>query len=467
MSSQPELSLPESDIVDDVAEASEREAELRESIADESVMDFVPWCTPKFKPPAHLSEYVDVLQRALLGEPQRVVVHAPPQHTKTDTTLHGFAWGLKRNPAMQLAYSTYGDRLARKKSRRTRNFVQRCGVELATLNLNDWTTTAGGGLLATGVCGPLTGFSKIDVLVIDDPYKNRMEAESPVRRQAIEEWFDDVVDTRTWPLSSVLCFMTRWHPDDLAGYLIKNHGFRYICLPALRDDGTALWPEGSWPAPRLLEKQQRSPYTFASLFQGRPRPRGATVFGPPTVFTEPFKVYRSGFGVDLSYSTKTSAHWSIAIEGRIVRDVVQIHNVLRRQVRAPDFRDQCHTLHLKAPSARWRWYASTTEIGTADLFRSGEKRVPLYGMLAKGDKLTRAQKVAEAWNAGLVQVPAAAPWLEDFLEVILAFTGVKDACDDDVDALAALYDELAGGPSVTSSTPTEPTRTGGLRATPL
>lgn len=406
------------------------------------VMDFIPLCTPKFKRPEHLAPYVERLQLALTGNPQRLVVHAPPQHTKTDTTLHGFAWALKRNPQIQLAYSTYGDRLARKKSRRTRSFAERCGVELETTNLNDWTTKAGGGLLATGVCGPLTGFSKIDVLVIDDPYKNRIEAESPVRRQAIEEWFDDVVDTRTWPTSSVLCFMTRWHPDDLAGYLIKNHGFQYICLPALLDDGTALWPDGSWPAPRLVDKQKRSPYTFASLFQGRPRPRGKSVFGAPTVYAELPKVYRAGFGVDLSYSAKTSSDWSSLVKMLYANGTWYVTEVMRKQVRPSVFKKLCRKRHRREPTARWLWYTSTTETGVADLFTDGPKSVPLEAIIAKGDKYVRALPFAEAWNAGLVQVPAKAPWLDDFLAEVASFTGVDDAEDDQIDAAAACFDLL-------------------------
>jgi predicted phage terminase large subunit-like protein len=216
-----------------------------------------------------------------------------------------------------------------------------------------------------------------------------------------------------------------------------------------------------WPVDALeVKRSKATDYTWSSLYQGRPVPRGSTVFGPPTIFTEPFKVYRSGFGVDLSYSTKTAAHWSIAVEGRIVGDVVQIHNVLRRQVRAPQFRNECHLLHLKAPTAAWLWYASTTEIGVADLFRESSMPVPLTGKLARGDKLTRAQDVAAAWNAGKVQVPPNAPWLDDFLAVVLAFTGVRDACDDDVDALAAMYDLLIGNGGRVDPNPIKPVVTG-------
>ena len=416
--------------------------EIDAEFARRHLMDFVPWCSPGFVRPEHLAPFVSRLERAIRGEPQRVAVHAPPQHGKTDAALHGIAWALRQNPKLQGAYATYGDRLARKKSRRARNLAERIGVQLGAEALNDWETSAGGGLLATGVCGPLTGFSKVDLLIIDDPYKNRQEAESSARRQAIEEWWDDVADTRLWPNSSAIVFMTRWHPSDLAGYLIKQHGFEYVKLPALDEDDNALWETGSWPASRLKEKRQRSPYAFASRFQGEPRARGETVFDAATTFTELPKVYRAAFGVDLAYSAKTSSDWSVAVKMLKAQGKYYVTHVERRQERVARFKRRCRVLHRGEKAAPWLWYTSTTEQGTADLFQEGPRSVPLEPRIARADKLVRAQRYAEAWNAGEVLVPKNAPWLKQFLEEHQDFTGVGDESDDTIDAAVAAFDLL-------------------------
>lgn len=406
-------------------------------------MDFVPWCSPGYVRPQHLGPFIEKLELALRRVSQRVVVHAPPQHAKTDSLLHGYAWGLKQDPTLQLAYSTYGDRLARKKSRRCRTLAERIGVGLGdSTAVNDWTTTSGGGLLAMGVCGPFTGFSRVDVLAIDDPYKNRQEAESASRRQAIEEWWDDVAETRLWPNSSAIVFMTRWHPNDFAGYLIRNYGFEYVKLPALDENDNALWETGSWSAERLKEKRKRSPYTFASLFQGEPRARGDTIFDPPTTYTELPRVYRAGFGVDLAYSAKTASDWSVAVKMLKAQGKYYVVHVTRRQERVKRFKKRCRVLHRGEPGAPWLWYTSTTEQGVADLFTDGSRPVPLEARLAKADKLIRAQRYAEAWNAGDVMVPANAPWLEDFLQEHQDFTGVGDESDDCIDAAVAAFDVL-------------------------
>lgn len=410
-----------------------------------SLQDFIPETSPGFTRPKHLKPLTDELEAVFLHkQPRRIVCHAPPRHGKTDTVLRFIAWCIWQNPKIRIAYCTYGADLSHEKARVARDLAVELGVKLKAERVDRWQTTAGGGMWSVGVGGPLTG-KGFDIVIIDDPFKNRVESESPTYRDRVREWFRAVARTRLEPGGSVIVFATRWHPDDLSGTLIRE-GFKNLHLPAINDDGEALWPERfDIDALREIEREVHA-YTWESLYQGRPRPRGSTVFGPPTVWTEPHTSYRSAFGLDLSYSTRTSAHWSVAVEGRAnFKNIIQIPNVLRRQVRAPEFRDECHLLHLKAPTARWRWYASTTEIGTADLFRSGEKSVPLHGHLAKGDKLTRAQKVAAAWNRGEVQVPASAPWLDEFLMVVLNFTGVKDACDDDVDALAAMFDEVMRG----------------------
>lgn len=440
--------------------------EVRREQARRSFMRFVPWLTEGYQEPQHLAPLVDAMQRAVNGEQQFICCSAPPGHAKTDTLLHAPAWALMSRPDIVFSYSTYADRLSRSKSRKARSLARQAGHELEALSVSEWRTPKGGGMLAGGVGGPLLGH-RVHIGLVDDPVKNRAEAESPVYRQQLEDFVGDTLVGRLYPNGSIFVFMHRWHPDDLIGHLVAKRGFRLINLPAIDDDGKPLWPQ-VWPVDALEVKRSKvTEYTWQSIYQGRPRPRGATVFGPPTVFTVPHKVYRSGFGVDLSYSTKTSAHWSVAVEGRVVGDVVQIHNVLRRQVRAPQFKAELRGLYEKAPTARMRWYASTTEVGVADLFRDGDKPVPLFGLLAKGDKLTRAQGVAAAWNAGKVQVPANAPWLDDFLAVVLAFTGVHDACDDDVDALAAMFDELTQGGGAISTEPTEATRVGAWHSTEL
>lgn len=414
--------------------------EIDAEFARRHLLDFVPFQSKKYEAPLHLKPLTDCIELAVAGEPQFVVCHAPPRHAKTETVLHTPAWALKRKPELVFSYSTYADRLSRSKSRKARMLAEASGLVLSTKSLNEWRTVEGGGMLAGGVGGPLTGHG-VDVAFVDDPVKNRIEAESATYRERLWDWFNDVLLTRIEPGGSVFVFMTRWHPDDLSGRLIKE-GWRSICLPALDEEGRPLWGR-RWSAEELQRKRKKvGEYTWASLYQGQPRPRGGTLFGDPSTYTERPRVYRAAFGVDLSYSAKTSSDYSAVVKMVKTGGKVYVVHAARKQVRAPKFKRFCRALHRAERSAPWLWYTSTTEQGVADLFQEGPKSVPLEPRIAKGDKFTRAQRYAAAWNAGDVLLPQSAPWLDDFLAEHATFTGKDGDTDDFVDAAVAAFDLL-------------------------
>src|SRR5690606_4779217 len=118
---------------------------------------------------------------------------------------------------------------------------------------------------------------------------------------------------------------TRWHPDDLSSTLI-NEGWEFINLPAIaeptedepdpngRQAGEPLFPE-KWPLEELLKKRAAvGEFAWAAQYQGRPRPRGGTVFREPTYFEKLPMFYRGSYGVDLAYSEAKKSDWSICLE---------------------------------------------------------------------------------------------------------------------------------------------------------
>jgi hypothetical protein len=86
---------------------------------------------------------------------------------------------------------------------------------------NRWHTAHGGVYVAAGVGGPLTGRGA-HILNIDDPLKDREEADSDVIREKVWNWYRAVAYTRLQPGGAVILTMTCWHPDDLAGRLLGN-----------------------------------------------------------------------------------------------------------------------------------------------------------------------------------------------------------------------------------------------------
>jgi predicted phage terminase large subunit-like protein len=161
----------------------------------------------------------------------------------------------------------------------------------------------GGGMIAAGTGGPLTG-KGANLLIIDDPIKNDEEARSAVRRENLWSWWQSTACTRRRHLALTLVIQTRWHRDDLAGRILheaKTNGQRWreVCLPALaelgdplgRAPGAPLWP-AKYPLEHLARvKEATTPYVWQSLYQQNPIAEGTTewpekLFGDSIWFDE-------------------------------------------------------------------------------------------------------------------------------------------------------------------------------------
>jgi predicted phage terminase large subunit-like protein len=370
----------------------------------------------------------------------------------TDTVLAFAALTLLKQPHRTVGYVTYEAHTAYSKSRKARAFALAGGVELAAdaKRMGEWRTPQGGGLIATGVGGPLTS-QGVDVLLVDDPYKNRMQAESAAYREHLVDWWNDVAETRIEPGGSAFIFHTRWHTDDLTGHVLGGEdaeSWRHLRMPALSDEGESLWPE-RWSVEALEQKRRAvGEYTWASLYQGVPRARGGAVFGDVHFYEDrPADGYRVAIGVDLAYTKKTHADYSVAVVLAEKAGKFYVLDVRRVQVQAPAFGGVLSSVVAGYPRARMIAYVSGTERGVVDFLRASD--VPLEPRAAQADKFVRAQPVAAAWNAGDVLVPRFAPWADDFVAELAAFTGVDDAHDDQVDALAAAFDALAAEAATT------------------
>lgn len=439
----------------------------RPDFANAPLVDLVPVLIPNREPPYHLAPYAERFERAV-GTETHTVFAAPPQHGKTETTKAGIVLAMHRHPGLSFAYVTYSQARADSVSRSTREIARLAGLQPEG-NLREWRIKNGSEIRFTSVGGPLTGSPINGLLVIDDPIKDRKDAESKLKRDTIWEWLWDVAISRMHPGASAILMATRWHVDDPSGRAIKELGWPYLNLkveaegetdadgivisdPLGRRAGEFLWP-AKRPA-EFLAPRRANAYGWASLYQGEPRPRGGALFQEPTYYRQvPEKGYRVGYGVDLAYTAKTLADYSVCIRMLRVGDDYYVTDVVRRQVDAPSFTLALSSMHseMRGPM---RWYASGTEAGAGQFVK---KKIPTLQIKnATGDKFVRAQPVAEAWNQGRVMVPDpdaddAPTWVGDFIDEIVNFTGQRDPHDDQVDALAAAFDLLKGGGSGSGS----------------
>jgi predicted phage terminase large subunit-like protein len=441
----------------------------------EGLADFIARIAPGEAPPRHLMPLIEAIERAR-RERVRVCISMPPRHGKTVTILRAIVWWLLRTPADTCGYFSYNHDIARSKSRIARDIARTCALQLSDPNdevrlelasdknaLQEWRTRAGGGLLAGGAGGGLTGQGITGFICVDDPFKNPQDAESLARREDVWEWFNAVVFTRL-EHASVIVVHTRWNDDDLIGRLEKQGGWEILKLQAIcegegdplgRARGEALWPE-RFPAEELGTKPdqpgtvrgQIGEFLFAALYQQDPRPRGATIFGP-AFYYDPQKLdlteARIMIGGDPAATKKTTADYSVlvamAVWGYDAEMRAAILEVYRKQKTIPDFVSDALEFQSRWPGAEIVIEAVAGFKSVPDLLLDIDPTLPVKGITPLGDKFQRAQPYAAAWNGGRVLVPVGAPWVKAYVQELKVFTGVNDLKDDQVDASAHAWNE--------------------------
>jgi predicted phage terminase large subunit-like protein len=240
----------------------------------------------------HLLFLYPYLEKIASGERVRLIVCMPPQHGKTTAITERFpAYLMERNPGIRIILGAYNQTRANKYSRANRRIAEsRIALSREVSASKYWETEAGGSLTAAGLRGGVTG-NPADVIIIDDPIKNRAEAESETIRERIYDCYMSDIRSRLQEQGSIIIILTRWHARDLAGMLIADQAegrdeWEVISLPALaeendplgRAEGEALCPERY--SRKYLEDTRAtvSAYAWASLYQQRPTPREGGLF---------------------------------------------------------------------------------------------------------------------------------------------------------------------------------------------
>lgn len=236
-----------------------------------------------------------VLQSALekveSGKDARIILTVPPRHGKSELATKKFpSWVLGKHPDWPVAVASYSSDLAVDFGQGTRDIMQSAAYQRifdARLRADakakgKWLTKQGGGYLATGVGGAFTG-KGFKIGIIDDPFKNREEAESETIRNSRWDWYRSTFYTRQEGNTAIIVIATRWHTDDLIGRLLDKQKqdeaenvedydkWTVIEFPAIatkdedfRKKGEALWPEKFSIEKLRRTEQALGPYEFCT-----------------------------------------------------------------------------------------------------------------------------------------------------------------------------------------------------------
>jgi predicted phage terminase large subunit-like protein len=253
-----------------------------------SLLKFTEFTNPLYQPAEHHKRICEKLEAVERGDVDRLMIFMPPRHGKSELASKRFpAWCLGRDPRRQIIAASYNSDLANDFGRNVRNIVGEPefrevfpSVDLAPDShaANRMNTNHGGAYVAAGVGTAVTGRGA-HIALIDDPFKDREEADSERRRDLVWDWYRSTLFTRLMPGGSIVLIQTRWHEDDLAGRLLQSESdWDVLELPALDADGRALWPE--WYDAQALERIKATigPREWSALYQQKPQPDEGTFF---------------------------------------------------------------------------------------------------------------------------------------------------------------------------------------------
>jgi len=441
------------------SEAAQQILDRRE--ARRGLIDFCTFTLPDYDPAEHLQTIADKLEAVERGEVKRLMIFSHPRSGKSELASIRFpAWYLGRHRQDQVIGCSYAEGLAYSNSFAVRETItdpryQRLwDIGLATSGAIRWQIEGKdnnrASYIAAGVGGGITG-EGANLLIIDDPVKNKEEADSVVSRDRAWNWYRTVARTRLQPDAAIVLIMTRWHKDDLAGRILKLAAenpqadqWEVLHLRAI-EDGQALWP-ARYPVSDLENiRSTIGSRDFAALYQGDPVQAEGNIikrewwkyYNVRDEYTRLVQswdtAFKSGQGNDYSVCSlwgESDSHFDLI---DVWRGRVEFPELERAVVSAYD-RDK--------PSAVLIEDAASGQ----SLIQSLKKRtkLPIKPVKVDRDKTARVNAVTPLIEAGRVRLPARARWLHDFIAEVSAFPNGEH--DDQVDTMTQALTYMAGRP---------------------
>jgi predicted phage terminase large subunit-like protein len=416
----------------------------------------------------HFLMMQDALDRVTRGEIRRVFFQVPIRHGKTQHNTIGYAVArLEADPSFRWLVGSYNQRQAEKISREISKLAKARGILISADRdtAGEWETEAGGGVRAVGA-GAGVASVNADGILIDDPIGSRDDAESQAKRDQVWDWLTNDILARCEPHTAVLMSMSRWHQDDPAGRLRDRFGALWTVIdlpgraephdPLGRAVDEPLWPELRGDAWLDEKRTELGEYGFASLIQGRPRPREGGMFkwawwqvledipraGAMVRYWDLAGTEAKGGGHDPDYSAGALLCRMQDRRTAIV-DVARF----RKSINARDVElERLARDDLASYRDRVTWWIET-EAGIAGTERTAElvRRLHAVGMAVStehptGKKVYRAEPLASAAEAGNV-VLCPGLWRDPFRAEAADFPNGKH--DDQIDAVAGALSKLS------------------------
>lgn len=433
------------------------------------------------------AELTKQLQKIIDDKCKRLIIQTPPRHGKSLLSSKLFPAGyLLAHPDRYVGITSYSAELAEGFSREAREFYRNSGglLDKYKQSVNDWGTQSTGGLWAAGVGGAVTGRSG-HLLIIDDPVKNREDADSPRLMEKLWNWYASTLYTRLEPdVGAIVVIMTRWSENDLVGRLMEaesqvsekgRENWTILDMPALCEDlgdrpvlpehceivpdwreevGAALCPQRYDSDALERIRENIGPREFAALYQQRPAPITGNMFNPDWwQYYDPDEIPtmdRVMLSIDCTFTNTSNSDYVVgAVMGqagnrfyvldiyREKTDIIGTINMVTRMYNSGRFAINGTIIELAAS-------------GYAAYQMLSKKISGLIGFKPEKSKVARASAIVPIVEAGNILLPKVSPWLDAFISEFSLFPASKN--DDIVDAvdMAVNYMAQRSAPQLTT-----------------
>lgn len=405
-----------------------------------------------------------------------LVIETPPQHGKSMTLTETLpSWALGRWPDWRIILGSYNDESADRFARRNKEKVraygsQLFGVQIGRIDRATEFELAGhmGRLISRGIMSGVTG-NPANLMIIDDPIKNRAEADSPTYRKKLWDEWQNSFKSRLAAHAKVIVIATPWHEEDMLATLLQTEdNIKLIRLPVEAEEndplgravGDALCPElgkdNTW-LQQFKSSYQASASggqrAWSALYQCSPRVEGGNLvkrewwrtYDPksaPAFATEVISVDAAFKGAD------NNDYVAITVWGKHGNDYY-LRYCMNRHLDFTSSLNAIRQVRVLYPQARTVLIEDKAN-GSA-IINVLQKEMFCVPVNPKGGKVARVNAVSAAIESGHVFVPEGASWLGEYLDQWSAFPA--GAHDDMVDSSSQalsymLYSNGAGAPSV-------------------
>jgi predicted phage terminase large subunit-like protein len=396
-----------------------------------------------------------------------LIVEAPPQHGKSLTVTEAFpSWYMGRHPEDRVILASYDSEFAERFSRRNKEKVKQFGENIfgVTVGLVDRAQefeldNAKGRLISRGIMSGITG-NPANLVIIDDPIKNRQEADSPTYRARLWEEWQSSLKSRLAAGGKVIVIMTPWHEDDFAARLLQNEkNARLLRLPIEAEEndplgrkpGEPLCPElgkdAAWLADfktSYLADPKGGARAWAALYMCSPRTEGGNLihrdwwryYDPREIRTFATEMV----SVDAAFKDGDNNDYvSIQVWGKLGNDYY-LRYCLNKHLDFPGTVAALRTVRQLFPAAKTVLIEDKAN-GSA-IIQTLRKEMFCIPINPQGGKVARVNAIAPAIESGHVFLPnvESAPWVEAFVDQFTVFP--NGAHDDIVDAASQCLNRM-------------------------